>query len=116
MKKFYPNMIAAGIPVTICVENHWDTATVSIYVSHRKGQKAKAELSVQADGEDIITIWQDFYKNYLAIRFEINVANFSNPLDAALECASYVNSISKYINFDASTPLVTKELLTALVL
>lgn len=108
--KHYP-VIVCGIKAAACVEIHWNTATVSIKISHRKGQKMTAK-AYKAPG--VKCQWEDDYPTYLAVRFSVNTANFLSAQTCAELCALAVYEVNRSINFNAPQELVTRELLHTL--
>lgn len=112
--KHYP-VIVAGIKAAASVELFWNYATVSIKISHRKGQIVNYEIDETVIPEGITNVWMDNYPTYTAIRFEVQTKNFRNAKHAILDCARCIGEITKSINFDVSQKLVAKELLIALL-
>lgn len=105
--KHYPIMVA-GEKATACVKIHWNTATVSVKFSHRKGQEVKFGLSEESS--NVISVWEEHYDTYSAVRFEIKTAGFYGPREAISYCTSLIKSVQRYVNFSSNPDLVTKEL------
>lgn len=104
--KHYP-IIAAGIKASACVETGWEWAVVSIKISHRKGQS----VTVSHTGDNV---WIDEYPTYTAVRFQTKQNLYMDARHAIQCCAECIKSVTYHVNFEASTELVSKELLTIL--
>lgn len=111
--KHYPIMVA-GIKATACVELHWNTATVSVKIAHRKGQVVKFDLNNEPKANATINSWVDEYPEYTAIRFEVRTQYFSCGREAISYYASLISGVHKCVNFEANSSLISKELLIIL--
>lgn len=112
--KHYP-VLAGGYKASACVENHWNTATVSVKVSHRKGQSIAFKIrEIYPLNGTHVHVWIDNYPTYSAVRFEVPTAPFHSELIAAIWAAFQITEVIKCVNFEASEKLVSKELLTLL--
>lgn len=108
--KHYP-ITVDGIKASACIASGWEWATISIKVSHRKGQRV---ILNHTDSNLVSHIWVDEYPTYTAIRFSTKQNHWNRGLEALKYCASLIQSISVCIDFNAEEALITKELLTIL--
>lgn len=109
--KHYPVILCGRIKAAASVETSWNWATISIKVPHRKGQRVGFSL---ANNPKIVATYNDDYDTYDAIRFMVLQQQFTSELEAVKYCVDTIVSVHKWVNFDSTEELISKELLSIL--
>lgn len=92
-------------------EPSWNNIVISFMIPKRRGQKIKATFRYS---DKISHIWIDNYEDYAAIRVTTKKGYYTSKSSCIAYCNSIITSISKYVDFEASDVLISKELMNLL--